>query len=117
MSGDDDFDFDLGVPGEDRPWTTGDVAALLANPIYAINIDPTLAVEHPPLVSEDDWIAANVQGIEELGAEAWLRNLLVVLKGGYVRRSDDSSAESKVGRNEPCPCGSGRKFKHCHGRD
>ena len=21
-----------------------------------------------------------------------------------------------VGRNEPCPCGSGRKFKHCHGR-
>jgi uncharacterized protein len=23
----------------------------------------------------------------------------------------------KVGRNEPCPCGSGRKFKLCHGRD
>jgi uncharacterized protein len=23
---------------------------------------------------------------------------------------------SKAGRNEPCPCGSGRKFKHCHGR-
>jgi preprotein translocase subunit SecA len=22
----------------------------------------------------------------------------------------------KVGRNEPCPCGSGKKFKHCHGR-
>jgi len=20
-----------------------------------------------------------------------------------------------VGRNEPCPCGSGKKFKHCHG--
>jgi preprotein translocase subunit SecA len=24
-------------------------------------------------------------------------------------------AMPKVGRNEPCPCGSGRKFKHCHG--
>jgi preprotein translocase subunit SecA len=23
--------------------------------------------------------------------------------------------ERKVGRNEPCPCGSGKKFKHCHG--
>jgi len=23
--------------------------------------------------------------------------------------------ERKIGRNEPCPCGSGRKFKHCHG--
>ena len=25
-------------------------------------------------------------------------------------------SERKVGRNEPCPCGSGRKFKHCHGQ-
>jgi SEC-C motif len=23
----------------------------------------------------------------------------------------------KVGRNEPCPCGSGKKFKHCHGKN
>jgi preprotein translocase subunit SecA len=22
----------------------------------------------------------------------------------------------KVGRNDPCPCGSGRKYKHCHGK-
>src|SRR5581483_7015992 len=22
----------------------------------------------------------------------------------------------RVGRNEPCPCGSGKKYKHCHGR-
>ncbi|MFH1571957.1 MAG: SEC-C metal-binding domain-containing protein, partial [Gemmatimonadota bacterium] len=22
----------------------------------------------------------------------------------------------KVGRNQPCPCGSGKKYKHCHGR-
>jgi preprotein translocase subunit SecA len=22
----------------------------------------------------------------------------------------------KVGRNEPCPCGSGKKYKHCHGQ-
>ena len=24
--------------------------------------------------------------------------------------------KEKTGRNEPCPCGSGRKYKHCHGR-
>jgi len=23
----------------------------------------------------------------------------------------------KIGRNDPCPCGSGKKFKNCHGRD
>lgn len=25
-------------------------------------------------------------------------------------------AEEKIGRNEPCPCGSGKKYKHCHGK-
>ncbi len=35
--------------------------------------------------------------------------------------SEDAAApfvrgERKVGRNEACPCGSGKKFKHCHGR-
>ncbi len=24
--------------------------------------------------------------------------------------------EKKIGRNDPCPCGSGKKYKHCHGR-
>ncbi len=27
------------------------------------------------------------------------------------------TVEKKVGRNEPCPCGSGKKFKHCHGKE
>jgi preprotein translocase subunit SecA len=26
------------------------------------------------------------------------------------------SQEEKVGRNDPCFCGSGKKFKHCHGK-
>ncbi|MEM7130074.1 MAG: PBPRA1643 family SWIM/SEC-C metal-binding motif protein [Chloroflexota bacterium] len=25
-------------------------------------------------------------------------------------------AEDKVGRNDPCPCGSGKKYKQCHGK-
>jgi hypothetical protein len=28
----------------------------------------------------------------------------------------DPETGRPVGRNEPCPCGSGRKWKHCHGR-
>ena len=27
-----------------------------------------------------------------------------------------ATARHKVGRNEPCPCGSGKKYKHCHGK-
>ncbi|WP_341535821.1 SEC-C metal-binding domain-containing protein, partial [Proteus mirabilis] len=26
------------------------------------------------------------------------------------------ASAKKVGRNEPCPCGSGKKYKHCHGK-
>jgi preprotein translocase subunit SecA len=32
------------------------------------------------------------------------------------RNPKDPTSWGKVGRNEPCPCGSGKKFKHCHGR-
>ena len=28
-----------------------------------------------------------------------------------------AKAEPKVGRNDPCPCGSGKKYKNCHGRN
>lgn len=31
------------------------------------------------------------------------------------RRPEDPSTWGKVGRNENCPCGSGKKYKHCHG--
>ena len=27
-----------------------------------------------------------------------------------------AAAVPQVGRNEPCPCGSGKKYKHCHGK-
>jgi preprotein translocase subunit SecA len=30
-------------------------------------------------------------------------------QGTFVR------SERKIGRNEPCPCGSGKKYKNCHG--
>jgi preprotein translocase subunit SecA len=32
------------------------------------------------------------------------------------RNPADPQSWGKVGRNEPCPCGSGKKYKHCHGR-
>jgi len=41
-------------------------------------------------------------------------------EGVRVLRADtkpELSAEYKnIGRNDPCPCGSGKKFKQCHGR-
>jgi len=33
-----------------------------------------------------------------------------------VVKTQPVKVEKKVGRNDPCPCGSGKKYKHCHGR-
>jgi preprotein translocase subunit SecA len=35
--------------------------------------------------------------------------------GGEPRKRQPVKAEEKVGRNDPCPCGSGKKYKKCHG--
>jgi hypothetical protein len=39
------------------------------------------------------------------------------LRGATVRTSiaADHGKAASVGRNQPCPCGSGKKYKHCHG--
>ena len=50
----------------------------------------------------------------------FLLNLNIIVSN--EERSEDKKVEvkdnktvKKVGRNEKCPCGSGKKFKHCHG--
>ncbi len=37
--------------------------------------------------------------------------------GGDVAPVTIRRDQPKVGRNDPCPCGSGKKYKHCHGRN
>lgn len=72
-----------------KDWTKKDVEHLLINPFYAVNLSADLFGEHEPLVSEEDWIAANARLIEEIGAAAWLEKLLAVLQGDYPRNLDE----------------------------
>jgi hypothetical protein len=69
---------------EDGEWTATAVAGAVVNPIHAIEIDPALASPHPPILSEDEWVQANLRVIEDFGAEFFLRALLRTLKGGYL---------------------------------
>ena len=51
------------------------------------------------------------------------KQLVLVLNNLQVRNNDKADQNSsldeienkKIGRNDPCPCGSGKKFKQCHG--
>jgi preprotein translocase subunit SecA len=60
-------------------------------------------------------------------AEAARRRPAPAPAGAMAYALGDSSAQpeidpadpetwGKTGRNAPCPCGSGKKYKHCHGR-
>jgi len=46
------------------------------------------------------------------------KNVPIQSKSSVVQRSEATRRPvkaKKVGRNDPCPCGSGKKYKHCHG--
>jgi preprotein translocase subunit SecA len=58
-----------------------------------------------PLTGEDDGLAVN--GDEGSQRVTRLKDMPV--------NPNDPNTWGKVQRNAPCPCGSGRKFKHCHG--
>jgi len=41
----------------------------------------------------------------------------LVTNGGEPKSNAPVHVEKKVGRNDPCPCGSGKKYKNCHGKE
>ncbi len=45
------------------------------------------------------------------------RDDILSQKTSPVQKTAPIHVEKKVGRNDPCPCGSGKKFKNCHGKD
>jgi preprotein translocase subunit SecA len=54
-----------------------------------------------------------VTGEDELSPAAAVGALLAARKSGPDPK--DPKTWGKVGRNDPCPCGSGKRYKHCHG--
>jgi len=62
--------------------------------------EPEMHAHHiNPVTGEDEMALADAQ-----------------LAGPAAQRDPANPATwGKVGRNEACPCGSGKKFKHCHG--
>jgi preprotein translocase subunit SecA len=64
-----------------------------------------------PSTGEDELALARA------GAETLARHGITAGAAAAAERNpNDPSSWGKVGRNETCPCGSGKKYKHCHGR-
>jgi preprotein translocase subunit SecA len=63
-----------------------------------------------PSTGEDELALARA------GAETLVRHGITAAGAAAERNPNDPASWGKVGRNETCPCGSGKKYKHCHGR-
>jgi preprotein translocase subunit SecA len=55
------------------------------------------------------------QGDFEMGGEGY-GAAVATRPASSSLNADDPSTWGNVPRNAPCPCGSGKKYKHCHGR-
>ena len=72
-------------------------------------LPPMQAHHADPSTGEDELALA------EAGAQT-LQRAGITPTPTAERNPNDQGSWGKVGRNEPCPCGSGKKYKHCHGR-
>jgi preprotein translocase subunit SecA len=84
-------------------------------------LPPMFASHSDPLTGEDDLALAEAN--TRMSAGTFTSNnagfeggLMVAPRGDAVSRDpQDPASWGRVGRNELCPCGSGKKYKHCHG--
>jgi preprotein translocase subunit SecA len=57
----------------------------------------------------------NMNLIEELLSE--FKNKHDTLEAARIPANGEANKYKNVSKNEPCPCGSGKKYKRCHGND
>ena len=79
----------------------------------------------PPLAPEEDFDTLQETHVDPLTGENEMSGEITAAafqadRSGRAEAAeidpDDPSTWGKVQRNAPCPCGSGKKYKHCHGR-
>ena len=93
---------------------------LFGNMLDALRGDVTRMLSHIRMVSEEERAERERQARAKQAAAAAAISLsgggepLAAPSAGFDE--NDISTWGDPGRNAPCPCGSGKKFKHCHGR-
>ena len=93
----------------------------------AVQQAPQLAEEKSPLDGKVSYSSPE-QALEQTGVAAARRSAPAAAPGGQAApppkpaaakpqtfEKDKDDPFANVGRNDPCPCGSGKKFKKCHG--
>ncbi|HEY8032118.1 MAG TPA: SEC-C domain-containing protein [Methylocella sp.] len=132
------------VDKDRRTLTRKDVVLVAANQDGGAHVDPALDARYAELAESLGWVAVDnglariMEGAERAAIRQIAHELLKTLVPDYSKNMPDhegilvaqpmlvqggsenlppaSVAPRKMRRNEPCFCGSNKKFKHCHGR-
>ena len=78
-----------------------------------ISVDPAAVPRQNTTLHADSGEHQQLESFDSVRSNTRTKNRSSAMQGAekvQVRRN-----EPKIGRNEPCPCGSGKKYKQCHG--
>ena len=81
---------------------------------YLFNVEVTVT-PHAHVAGEKDEVDLEAKGLAQSTENKTLQYSGPSETGEVVSTVAAKDAYANVGRNEPCPCGSGNKFKKCHG--
>ena len=87
-------------------------------------LDHVASLSLPPAKRDavPDLVAAFLTDLEDVGRLADGRGIAARVRAAAPAFRDRAAGKApdltrrapKIGRNDPCPCGSGKKYKHCH---
>jgi len=87
------------------------------NPIETMEEDTVVSLDYDPEKLYYNMVAARAEWLYTL--PQWDRLLTAERRKELYKQQKSSTTivkGKKIGRNEPCPCGSGKKYKHCCGK-
>lgn len=92
-----------------------DIKAAILGPVAKLAIPPELHAEIPSLCGD---FLAYLEDAGRLSGGRMMSAFIKVLTDAFTQAASGKSkpvvnAGSKIGRNDPCPCGSGKKYKKC----
>jgi uncharacterized protein YecA (UPF0149 family) len=82
---------------------------------YEYDILKTYEGLHRQAAREAEWRAQVTQHVPT-SQPVPTSSVLQMISGSQPGQPKQRASSKKVGRNDPCPCGSGRKYKHCCGK-
>jgi preprotein translocase subunit SecA len=77
---------------------------------------PVMTAHHADPTTGEDEMALALAGAETLARAGITPGAGATAVAAAARDPGNPASWGKVGRNENCPCGSGKKYKHCHGK-